>query len=389
MRLLRERVYGLLFVLAVVLIAVGVAFVPSGSAQRGRAGRVRAPGEGVYTNPVFDEDFPDPTVVRTGGGWFYVYATQALVGGRMQNIQAARSRDLKHWERTGDALPSKPAWANETQFFWAPDVHLRGDTFFMYFSAVLNPGLAAKFKKENAAEQSGEGVFCLGVATSKDAGGPFKPGDRPLKCGLSFVNIDPMAFDDPKTGKKFLYWGSGFQPIRVQELSGDRVSFKPGGRPVELLRPDKNVPFQTLIEGAWVVARGGFYYLFYSGENCCHGPLQEIKYAVMVARARRATGPFETLAGATGANDSAILRRNETWIAPGHNCVFTDDAGQDWIAYHSINVNKPYLETEIGGDRAVRRVMLIDRLDWRDGWPRVETGTPSAGEARAPSVRRE
>ena len=340
-----------------------------------------------YTNPVFDSDFPDPTVVRASDGWFYAYATQGPVGDGVHNIQLARSRDLIGWERMPDALPTKPVWASTTQLFWAPDVHQRGRTFYMYFSGGLDPERAAQFKKEAGDPESKEGVFCLGVATSRKAAGPFAPRERPLKCGLSFVNIDPMAFDDPATGKKYLYWGSGFQPIRVQELSDDRLSFKEGSGAVELVRADKNVPFQTLVEGAWVTYRGGFYYLFYSGENCCHGPLQEIKYAALVARARKPVGPFETFADATKAKDSAVLRRNDVWIAPGHNSVFTDDDGQDWVAYHAIDVRRPYLSAEISGDRSVRRVMLIDRLEYRDGWPRVETGTPSKTKQRAPVVR--
>jgi len=361
------------------------AAAPDAAAQRRARAETRAAS---YTNPVFDEDFPDPTVIDAGDGWYYAYATQGDVAGRVHNIQVARSRDLVRWERAGDALPSKPTWASTTQLFWAPDVQRRGRTFYMYFSAALDPGPAAQFKKEQGAPESKEGVFCLGVATSRRPSGPFRDSGRPLKCGLSFVNIDPMAFDDPRTGKKLLYWGSGFQPIRVQELAADRLSFKPGSAPVELLRADKAVPFQTLIEGAWVVYRQGFYYLFYSGENCCHGPLQEIKYAALVARSQSATGPFETLAQATGAPDSAILRRGERWIAPGHNSVFTDASGQDWIAYHAIDVRRPYAAKVIGEDRTVRRPMLIDRLTWRGGWPLVQGGTPSAANVPAPAVRR-
>lgn len=342
----------------------------------------------TYTNPVFDEDFPDPTVIDAGGGWFYAYATQTDIGGRVLNIQTARSRDLVRWERAGDALPVKPVWASQTQLFWAPDVHRRGRTFYMYFSAALDPERAREFKQEQGTEKSEEGVFCLGVATSVRPEGPFRDSGRPLKCGLSFVNIDPMAFDDPRTGRKYLYWGSGFQPIRVQELAPDRLSFKKGSAPVELLKPDKSVSFQTLVEGAWVVYREGFYYLFYSGENCCHGPLQEIKYAALVARSKSPTGPFRTLAQATGATDSAVVRRSDIWIAPGHNSVLTDATGQDWIAYHAINVRRPYMTQVIGGDRSVRRVMLIDRLVWRDGWPRVEGGTPSSTAVPAPKIKR-
>jgi arabinan endo-1,5-alpha-L-arabinosidase len=377
------------------LLLAALAFArPAPKAEAQRVAAAPPPRAGSYANPVFDTDFPDPTVIRASDGWFYAYATQGPVGDATHNIQLARSRDLRSWERMADALPVKPTWASRTQLFWAPDVHERVRTFYMYFSAGLNPDLADEFKRDLAAQlgrelsegEKGEGVFCLGVATSQTPGGPFDASGKPLKCGLSFVNIDPMAFDDPATGKKFLYWGSGFQPIRVQELADDRLSFRAGSRPTELVSADKNVPFQTLIEGAWVVRRGGWYYLFYSGENCCHGPLQEIKYAVMAARSKQPTGPFETYARATGAKDSAILRRNDRWIAPGHNSVFTDDAGQDWIAYHAIDVNRPYLQTEIAGDRAVRRVMLIDRVEWRGGWPRV--GTPSTVARPAPVVRR-
>jgi arabinan endo-1,5-alpha-L-arabinosidase len=384
---MRLRVAAKCFLIALAFVVSAHAVSAQRSAGRKASASTKAALARDFTNPVFDFDFPDPTVIRASDGWAYAYATQGPVEGRMHNIQLARSRDLVTWERMPDALPSKPAWASQTQLFWAPDVHQRGRIFYMYFSAGLDPERAAAFKKSLNAESSTEGVFCLGVATSKTPGGPFADIGQPLKCGLSFVNIDPMAFDDPKTGRKYLYWGSGFQPIRVQELSRDRLSFKPGSEPKELVRADKNIPFQTLIEGAWVTMRGGFYYLFYSGENCCHGPLQEIKYALMVARSRSATGPFETLAEATDRKDSVILHRNEMWIAPGHNSIFTDDAGQDWTAYHAINVNKPYLAAEISGDRKVSRVMLIDRIIYRGGWPQVEAGTPSTVKRRAPELR--
>ena len=347
-----------------IFVLLLLAAPPPAAAQRVAS----RPNVATYENPVFDADFPDPTVVRARDGHYYAYATQAAVAGRDVNIQVARSRDLVRWEHLGDALPAKPAWASETQSFWAPHVALHGDTYYMYFSADPNAKTG----------------LCLAVATSKHPAGPFADVGRPLKCGEGFVNIDPMSFDDPATGKKLLYWGSGFQPIRVQELADDRVSFKEGTRPVELVRADKSVPYHTLVEGAWIVRRGRWYYLFYSGENCCHGPVQFIKYAVMVARSRSATGPFETLAEATGATDSVILRRSTRWLGPGHNSVFTDRAGRDWIAYHAIDARRPHHDA---GGRALRRVMLIDRIVWRGGWPRVESGMPSNAGRPVPASR--
>jgi arabinan endo-1,5-alpha-L-arabinosidase len=196
-----------------------------------------------------------------------------------------------------------------------------------------------------------------------------------------------MAFDDPATGKRLLYWGSGFEPLRVQELAPDRQSFAPGSQPVELVRPikDENPDnYQRLVEGAWVVKRQGFYYLFYSGDNCCG---DKAHYAVMVARSRSATGPFETLAQATGKSNSVILERNERFIAPGHNSMVTDGAGRDWIFYHAIDSKNRLLKTSIGGDRDVRRIMLMDRVIYRNGWPQIEGGAPSTTRRRAPQTR--
>jgi hypothetical protein len=95
---------------------------------------------------------------------------------------------------------------------------------------------------------------------------------QPLQCGEGFVNIDPFSYDDPATGKRLLYWGSGHQPIKVQELAADRLSFVPGSRPIDLLPAlpgsDPSL-YSRLVEGAWVVLRDGWYYLFYSGDTCC------------------------------------------------------------------------------------------------------------------------
>jgi arabinan endo-1,5-alpha-L-arabinosidase len=202
----------------------------------------------------------------------------------------------------------------------------------------------------------------------------------PLLLGAGFEYIDPHAFDDPVTGKHLLYWGSGFQPIKVQELSPDRLSFAPDSAPIDLIWPNgENGSFPRLVEAAWVIRHDGYYYLFYSGDNCC-GP--DADYGVMVARSDHATGPFETLEDAKGVPHSLILLKNERWLAPGHNCIAIDEAGQHWIIYHAIDVNRPRQtqEDEINS----RRILLIDRIEWHEGWPWV--GTPSEEPRAAPVV---
>jgi arabinan endo-1,5-alpha-L-arabinosidase len=102
----------------------------------------------------------------------------------------------------------------------------------------------------------------------------------------------------------------------------------------------------------------------------------------MVARSREPTGPFETLEEARGVPHSLMLFKSERWLAPGHNSIVLDKAGQHWIVYHAIDVNKPRQrqQDEINS----RRILLIDRIQWRAGWPHV--GTPSDEPMSAPVV---
>lgn len=308
--------------------------------------------------PAIDANFPDPAALRATDGYYYVYATQGEVGGKMQNIQVARSRDLAKWERVGDALPAKPVWASQTQDFWAPHVAYHDGQYYLYYSA--KPDIALVDKKSG---------LCLAVATAKQPGGPFIDIGKPLQCGDGFINIDPMSYDDPASGKRLLYWGSGFGPIKVQELDADRVSFAEGSKPIELVDIIKNEDprnYQRLVEGAWITRRDGYYYIFYSGDNCC-GP--NAHYAVMVARSKSPTGPFQTMADATGSANSVILEADKRWIAPGHNAVVKDAKGRHHILYHAVDARRP--KEKEADDINSRRVMLIDELEWVNGWPKV------------------
>ena len=158
-------------------------------------------------------------------GSTYVYATQGDNGrGAMLNLRVAHSADLVHWQLLDDAMPVKPSWASKTQDFWAPHVHAADGRYFLYFSA-----------KPDVALTDPKAGLCLGVATADHPRGPFVDSGKPMLCGPGFVNIDPMAFDDPATGKSLLYWGSGFEPIKVQELAPDRLSFAAGSAPIDLV----------------------------------------------------------------------------------------------------------------------------------------------------------
>ena len=318
-----------------------------------------------YRNPVLDQDFPDPAVIKVGST-YWAYATQTFFGtGQRINIQSASSTDLVHWSYGGDVLPVKPAWSTTVWNFWAPHVIYAPERneYLMYFAAD--------------ADTSG---MCIGIARSATPQGSFTDIGAPLVCGNDFWHIDPMAFDDPVSGKHYLYWGSNFQPIAVQELDADRVHFAAGSTPTMVIQPS-SAPYEPLVEGPWVIKRGDWYYMFYSGNDCCSGV--NAHYAVLVARSSSPTGPFVKRGDALGTGNSTILTGDDSFRGPGHNAIVTDAAGNDWIVYHAIDPNKPWLSD----GHSVRRPMLIDRIKYdANGWPYVEGGHPSHANSTLPAV---
>jgi arabinan endo-1,5-alpha-L-arabinosidase len=353
------------------LALVVVAALVSPAATATDRSRHSPPAVRHYSNPVLDRDFPDPDVIRARDGWYYAYGTEGDPGGRHVNIQTARSRDLVHWRYLGDALPSLPIWGDQAVVSWAPEVVQRHGRYYLYYSIVPNDRLA-------------DFGLCLAVATSRSPAGPFSTTDQPLYCGPTYADIDADVLRDPATGAWNVYWGSGGDIVTARLAPSLTRLASPDAEPKLLLRgwsAPVQRPFEHGIEGPFVISRHGWYYLFYSGDNCCSYPPH---YATMVARSRSATGPFRRFRSTTPRGSSVILHSNRRWAGPGHNSVIRDRAGHDWIVYHAIDRRQPYLP---GSDENVRRVMMIDRIVYRHGWPRVVRNSPSTGRRPAPVTR--
>lgn len=62
-----------------------------------------------------------------------------------------------------------------------------------------------------------------------------------------------------------------------------------------------------------------------------------------------------------------IIRGNERFVGTGHNSdIVEDDSGKTWIFYHAIDKNDPK-----------GRKLMLDEVQWKDGWPHVEGNSPS------------
>ena len=312
----------------------------------------------TYVNPVIEPVAADPSLIRVENGDWYLFATQDRWDDGVEHyLPIFRSSDLVEWSFIGDAFRSTPAW-KRTGFLWAPDVSRVGDAYVLYFSV----------------SSWGDANPCIGVATAPAPDGPWTELGRPVFCSddIGVENsIDPyhhVAAD----GSRQLIWGS-FHGISIVELTADGTA--PAGEPQRLA--------DGRFEGAYLHERDDSFYLFLSSGSCCDGA--QSSYMTWVGRAEQVTGPYLDDLGRDlrYGGGRVVLFRNDDWVGPGHNAVATDDAGVDWLVYHAIDPEHPRLRSN-----ATRRPVLIDAIEWVDGWPLVDDDQgPTKRPLPAPTVR--
>lgn len=305
----------------------------------GRAGR-------YYRNPVHGRVFPDPTVLRVGST-YYAYATYHDWGSGPSRplIPILRSGNLVDWEFAGPAFERKPDWRDGDGYgLWAPSAGRLAGRYVLYYSL-------ARFGDPNPG---------IGVATADSPTGPFEDRGELLRSeGVGVPNsIDPCLLVDD--GTPHLFWGS-HRGLYGIELAPDGLS----------LAGEKFRVAGDGVEAPYVLRRDGRYYLFGSRGRCCAGA--ESTYRVVVGRSDSLRGPYRNRAGESllDAAGSVVVRGSERFAGPGHNAVARDDAGNEWLVYHAYERGNPWI------GETPRRVLVLDRLRWRRGWPLVEGRTPS------------
>lgn len=260
-------------------------------------------------NPIFPGYYADPEVLYSNKTKkYYIYPTSDGFhewGGYY--FKAFSSTDLKNWKDEGVILDLKKdvSWAKENA--WAPTIIEKKSWFgkykyYYYFSAQ---------KK-------------IGVAVSKHPSTGFKDSGRPLidfrpEGANRGQEIDPDVFRDPKTGKYYLYWGSGY--LAVAELNKDMVSIKKNT--VKVLTP------RTFREGADIFYRNGKYYFLWSENDT-----RDENYRVRYAYSDSPTGPL------TIPENNLILSKNTDIgiYGPGHHSVLQVHDKDEWyIVYHRFS----------------------------------------------------
>lgn len=284
----------------------------------------------------------DPTIIRQADT-YYLFCT-----GR--GIPIRRSRDLVHWELMGRVFPTLPQWVIQSipgvGSLWAPDITYRNGRYVVYYSAST----------------LGSSTSCIGMVSSPTLD-PCEPGygwsDEGLVISTNSASnynaIDPDIVQDGQ-GEWWLVFGSFWTGIKLTHL--DPNTGKPDTQPLALYslasRPS------TAIEGAFVVHRNGYYYLFVSFDQCCVGV--KSTYNIRVGRATDIAGPYVDRDGVAmkSGGGTLVLEGGQRWKGPGHNSILADD-GQDYLVYHAY-------DAQADGQSALR----IKPIYWSsDLWPEV------------------
>ena len=236
----------------------------------------------------------DPHAIKVGKK-YYVYPTS----GRSNYFYTYSSSNMVNWERHKPILDFKEIdWIPSGKSAWAPGIIEKDGKYYFYYSVGPKPSL-------------------IGVAVGDSPEGPFKDSGKALLADNNdpgFEAIDPMVFEDPASGKCYLYaGGSAGSKLRVFELSSDMINL---GKEIKVDNP----PHFT--EGVFMHFHNGVYYLSYSS-----GAWHSSSYSVHYCTSKSPTGPWEY--------KGCILKSNDKYKGPGHHSFVHDTDGDKWyIFYH-------------------------------------------------------
>ncbi len=271
-------------------------------------------------NPIIEGLYADPEVIWSERDQrYYLYpTTDGVEQWANHDFRCYSSQDLKTWKPEGTIfdLQTDCQWAHQKA--WAPCIIERK---------------VSKGKKERyqyyfyfVAESQ------IGVAVSDSPTGPFKDAlGHPLitKQHPALSNggapIDPDVFQDPKTGKYYLYWGNG--TLVCSELADNMTTIKKD----YVLFTRKQKQQYNYNEGPYVFYRDGLYYFTWS-ENDTRSKNYRLRYIIsdsptaLVRHGEPAKVEKEIL----------LQRKDEDQIyGTGHHAVLQKPDADEWfIFYH-------------------------------------------------------
>jgi beta-xylosidase len=272
----------------------------------------RRPKIAARDSPVLPGLYADPNIAIFGNEYYIYATTDGFPGWGGQVFYTWKSSDLVTWTRstspflTLNGTSGNVPWA--TGNAWAPTIIYRNSKYYFYFSGQ-NPTYDRK---------------TIGVAVAESPEGPFTAqptafilNNEALKTGQA---IDSAAFQDPTTGKYYLFWGNGEPPLYA-ELADDMLSLKSNSTRVITGLVDFR-------EGLFMNYRQGIFHLTYSIDDT-----GSENYRVGYATASSVDGPW-TYRGVLLQKDV-----NKGILGTGHSSIVNVPCTDDWyIAYHRFAI---------------------------------------------------
>ncbi len=310
----------------------------------------------------------DPTIVEIGGKRF-CFSTSG------DGFTVVReSIDWARWKTLGPIFKIEPKWLSDRydhQSIWAPDVLVLGKKVRVYYS------------KSNFG--TNKSVIGLAENASFDPNNPLVGWvDKGLvyetKPGDDRNAIDAETVVD-ENGRHWMFFGSYWSGIHVAELDPVSGLLKNPAKP-QITCVAKNTGERgNPLEGAAVLKRGDYYYLFVSYGLAAQGVRST--YRIMVGRSKTAEGPFLDASGKSMADGGFVnvLKTSPPMMSPGHCDVLTLNDGRTVMPYHFYDARKAW-----NGDNWGLPTLQVRELIWnKDGWPipglPLEASRPTRGSS--------
>lgn len=293
-------------------------------------------GNGTFTNPLFQDEFSDPDLIRVGDDYYLTGTTMHAMPG----LPVLHSKDLVNWEfltYVVDKLNFNEAYRLESnkdiygQGIWAPCLRYHNGVFYIFTNV------------------NGQGTQLFTATNPK---GPWKH----TQMKKSFHDLSVLFDDD---GKVYVIWG--YQEIKMVELNDDFTDAKPGTERIIVPKGSgagEGSHFYK-IDGKYYITNTNYDPLCY--QVCLRADKPEGPYEVNVMSAEESLGigtgwrvdnprkgpPFNLIPPV----------ENYVGCIPMHQGGIVQTQTGEWWGWSMLDYN------------SVGRVTALSPVTWKNGWP--------------------
>tara|TARA_R110000868_G_scaffold121034_3_gene321176 strand:+ start:75374 stop:77509 length:2136 start_codon:yes stop_codon:yes gene_type:complete len=293
-------------------------------------------GNGTFTNPLFNEEFSDPDMIRVGDDFYLTGTTMHAMPG----LPVLHSKDLVNWELISYAAPridfgpelrlqnNKDAYG---QGIWAPCLRYHKGMFYI-FSNVNGHGTQVYYTKNPRGSWN----------------------HKTMRAKLHDVTV---LFDDDD--KIYAVWG--YDEIKIVELTEDLMDVVPGTEKIIIERGS------GAGEGSHMYKIDGKYYITNTNyDPICYQVCLRADYIygpyevnVISAEENFGVGQRSRLANTNEGPPFKIIENDINYVGciPMHQGGIVQIQTGEWWGWSMLDYN------------SLGRVTALSPVTWKNGWP--------------------